>query len=109
MTSLILHFFSLLCERPPRSQRSGSSALQNTVSSITPWKLPSGLICSPKVCIDGKVYGHRYSEHRESRTRSGPGRRAGKAGEGGPCHCLSPSQEAKEQEGPTMRKNKGKN
>ena len=55
---------------------------QNTVSSVTPRELPSGLICSPKVCIDGKVYGHRYLEHRESRTRAGPGRRAGKAGEG---------------------------
>lgn len=93
----------------PCSQRSGSSGLQNTVSSVTPRELPSGLICNPKVCIDGKVYGHRYSEHRESRTRAGRGRRAWKAGERGPCHFLSPSQGAKEQEGPTMTKNKGKN
>lgn len=82
---------------------------QNTVSSITPQELSSSLICSPKVCIDGKVFGHRYSEHRESRTRAGPGEEGGKLVGGLPCHCLSPSQGAKEQEGPTMRKNKGKN
>ena len=33
----------------------------------------------------------------------------GEVGEGSSCHCLSPSLGVKGQEGPTMRKKKGRN
>lgn len=84
------------------SQPEGQGPVSSEYSQFNHRELSSSLICSPKVCIDGKVFGHRYSRTQRKQNPGQNGRRVGEAGEAAPA-CLSPMiEEPRNQEGPTM-------